>query len=190
MCVIEFDDLIDINHDRTPLLYKLREINPLFKATVYAIPGLCSVEFIKSLPDWLEVAVHGWNHTSRECEFWTESDMDLLLTQPGLKHFVKGFKAPHYVISDGCYKSLLKHDFWISDIPENNHRRPVGLRYYINGFWTRADNNWWYGHIANTAYKDNKGIVRHDGIRETFDKLVERIKFETQFKFVSESLTT
>ena len=59
--IVDFDDYSE-NLNHLGLLRKLREINPDFRCTVFAIPALGSVRFWERTPDWIELAVHGWWH--------------------------------------------------------------------------------------------------------------------------------
>lgn len=171
MLIVDFDDAYDENI-RLDLLNKLHETNPKFKCTIFAIPARCTNEFLESLPEWIEIAVHGWSHpTPTECQNWTYERMNKLLDEPVLKYFKKIFKAPGWQISDGCYQALLERDYIVADQQYNTDRRPEGLKVYELG------ENSWHGHIQN---------VCGNGIEETFNTLVERIKGETDFRFVSE----
>ncbi|MFH1231543.1 MAG: hypothetical protein V1709_08630 [Planctomycetota bacterium] len=173
MLTIEFDDF-SLNCNRLDLFAELKKINPAFKVTVYAIPALCPEAFLKSVPDYIELAVHGWAHSpAHECKLWIKEDMLNLLDKPIIKLFVKGFKAPWYAISNGCYEGLKERGYWVSDVQINKIRWPDGMKVYVN----ETDKNCWYGHLG----EHNK-----DGLKVNFSKLVERIKDEKEFKFVSE----
>lgn len=174
MVIIDFDDFCDNNH-RLDLLWQLKQANSKFRCTVFAIPAACSPEFINDLPSWVEVAVHGAKHTtSRECENWTERQMTncILGVESCSQRFVKGFRAPGWQISDGCYRVLAKRGWWVADKIVNNSRRPR-MMYYVCG----PDS--WHGHIQNVC--DN-------GLEETFDSLLEAVLDEDNFKFVSEAI--
>ncbi len=108
--------------------------------------------------------------------------MDELLDKPIIKYMVKGFKAPHYGISDGCYKSLLKRGYWVSDRKENDDRRPNNLKCYLHeSIETGLDNinkiSFWYGHLSSNLY---------DYIGKQFNVLKMVIAKERNFQFVSE----
>jgi hypothetical protein len=169
--IVDFDDFHAANH-RLDLLHLLRDANPLFRVTLFAVPGLGTDEFWDSVPEWCEVAVHGWLHPHpRECENWTyEQALDVLLSRPA--RFVNGWKSPGWQISDGTYRALIDLGFWCADQPYNDHRRPAGLPTHRLG-----DGDHWHGHIQN---------VCGNGLEETFDELLARVRAAESFDLVSE----
>jgi hypothetical protein len=182
--VCDFDDFSAENH-RYDLLLRLKAANPRFRCTVFAVPALGSDRFWEKVPRWIELAVHGWHHgwhdsppqdNPREAESWSEARMREVMEHPIVRtHFVNGFKAPGWQISDGCYYALRKAGWWVADQPYNNERRPHGLRYHLLG-----SENHWHGHIQN---------VCSNGLEETFPELLKRVQAEDEFRFVSEVLT-
>lgn len=170
--IIDFDDFSEHNH-RLDLLHELKLANPLFRCTLFAVPGLGSDAFWGSLPHWCQLAVHGWLHPdARECEHWSYERTEQLLYDPLCRFFVRGFKAPGWQISDETYRALKENGWWVADQPYNDERRPIGLRVHRLG-----DNDHWHGHIQNVC--DN-------GLEETFDILRARVQESTHFEWVSE----
>ena len=101
--------------------------------------------------------------------------MEQLLDEPIVqKHFVQGFKAPGWQISDGCYEVLLDRGWWVADQPYNDHRRPEGLRVHRLG-----DGDHWHGHIQN---------VCGNGLEETFPTVLDLVKNADSFQFISEAV--
>lgn len=174
MIVVDFDDLHEINH-KLDRLHELKRINPLFRCTAFAVPGLGSDEFWASIPRWVELAVHGWTHPdAHECSGWDRARMERLLDEPVVrKHFVNGFKAPGWQISDDCYAVLLERGWWVADQHLEDGRRPVGLRTYL---YEDGDN--WHGHIQDWG---------SNGIDESWPDLVGRVTGESEFRFASEA---
>lgn len=172
--VVDFDDFHEHNH-LLEHLHELKRINPLFRCTMFAVPGLGSDAFWGSVPRWIELAVHGWMHPSaHECEHWTREQMEELLDRPVVrKHFVNGFKAPGWQISDACYRVLLERGWWVADQHLEDGRRPAGLRTYFY-----EDDGGWHGHVQD---------VCGNGIVETWPKLREVVRDATQFQFCSEA---
>lgn len=164
--IVELDDFHEHSH-RMDLLVALREANPLFRCTVFAVPYLSPDSFLESLPDWVEVAVHGWDHRHRqECASWTRDQaVDVLLACSG--RFVDGFKATGYHYSPGLYEALLELDWWAADRGRNDDARPYGLRTY---------------RCADGAY------VRTDvgGLSEYFPLLLAKVRQAPSFELVSE----
>ncbi len=171
--IVDFDDFHATNH-RLDLFHQLRTANPLFRCTLFAIPGLGTDWFWDAVPSWCELVVHGWLHPNpRECEHWSYDEaMDHLLSAP--VKFADGFKAPGWQISDGTYTALLDLGWWVADHPENDDRRPQGLRTHVLG-----DGDHWHGHIQD---------VCGNGMEETWDELLDRVRTATSFELVSESV--
>lgn len=169
--IVDFDDFCEAEH-RLDLLHDLHEANPAFRVTLFAIPGLGSETFWQSVPDWCELAVHGWLHpTPRECEHWTYARMAQAIRHKPPR-FVEGFKAPGWQISDGCYDALQQAGWWCADHYENDQRRPEGLRTHVLN-----QGEHWHGHIPN---------VCGNGIEETWDELLERVTQAESFQLISE----
>lgn len=172
--IVDFDDFTE-RDNRLDLLHKLKQSNPAFRCTLFAIPALGSADFWNLVvPEWCELAVHGWAHPNpRECEGWTKGAMQAVMhLKP--ERFVDGFKAPGWQISDGCYEALHEGGWWVADQPYNDSRRPTGLLTHRLG-----DGDHWHGHIPN---------VCGNGIEETFPLLLKRVHVATDFQFVSEAV--
>jgi hypothetical protein len=173
--IFDWDDMHDGQH-RLDLFEALKQVNPAFRATVFAIPGLCSAAFLESLPDWLEVVPHGWLHGGpdcsdpREAENWTYERAVDALRAPS--RFVHGWKSPGWKISDGTYQALLKMGWWCADHPENDQRRPEGLRVHVLG-----GPDHWHGHIQN---------VCGNGLEETWAELLPTVANAESFELISE----
>jgi hypothetical protein len=179
-------------------LDKLHYANPAFKVTLFAIPWqmtkeLC--EWCRSNASWVELAVHGFTHSSNfECEKMTydEFDKNMRELQPMIDtYFTKGFKAPGWQISDDIYRWLLEHGWWVADQSYNNVRRfklTPGLKAYVNNggrfvAWNGEQDTEipqaWHGHTWNCV---------GNGIEETYPQVEEMVKNAGSFRFVSESL--
>lgn len=169
----DFDDFHEYNN-KLDRLNELKEINPDFRCTLFAVPGLGSPKFWESLPDWVELAVHGWVHPDPyECAQWSYGRMAELLDEPIVKEFfVRGFKAPGWQISDACYRVLFDRGWWVADQHLEDARRPLGLRAYFY-----EDGNW-HGHIQD---------VCGNGIEETWSRLTKAVRDATVFEFASEA---
>ncbi len=177
--IVDLDDFSPGNTGYT-YLYKLKQANPEFRCTLFAVPGLGSDGFWDDVPDWCELAVHGWLHgghgcpDAREAESWTyEQAMAVLLSAPA--RFVDGWKSPGWQISDGTYEALLELGWWVADQHLEDHRRPEGLPTYF--YEDSADR--WHGHIQN---------VCGNGLEETWPELLERVTMADEFQFVSEAV--
>src|SRR3954468_11037628 len=129
--------------------------------TAFAVPGLGTDAYWESLPDWIELAVHGWLHPHpREAENWTYQEASRVLDAKP-ERFVEGFKAPGWQISDGTYEALLERGWWVADQRYNDHRRPSGLRIHCEGEGDHV-----HTHVQN---------VCGNGLEELFPWLLDRV---------------
>jgi hypothetical protein len=173
--VVDFDDFHDGNH-RIDLLIRLKEINPAFRCTLFAIPRKCDHEwmlFLRRSFDWLEFAVHGDTHDSvYECADWSaERMLEAMIDRPAWA--VRGFKAPGWQISDGCYETILRQGWWVADHSDNDRRRPAGILSYVYQNYPRS----WHGHIQD---------VCGNGLEERFAELAGTAGSTDAFRFASE----
>jgi hypothetical protein len=164
---------------------KMRELKTVradFKCTLFAVPASKGPAgegpddaFWAAHPDWIELAVHGWTHPDpMECANWTIDDMRSVIDHRPSR-FVKGFKAPGWQISDGCYDALLEAGWWVADQPYNDDRRPPGLR--VHRLNVGPDH--WHGHVQN---------VCGNGLEETWDQVVALVRAAPSFEFMSEAV--
>lgn len=169
-----FDDFSEFNN-HYERLWELKTINPFFRCTVFAVPGLGSDEFWAAVPRWIELAVHGWLHPhSRECEDWSREQIEWVLDSEVVrKHFVHGWKSPGWQTSPAIYQVLLERGWWIADQHLADHLRPAGLRTYLH-----EDGPNWHGHIQDWG---------SNGINETWPQLSERVAGEDSFWWASEA---
>lgn len=139
--VVDVDDFHQDNHG-LELLDRIKREVPAFRATLFAVVGRCSQEFLdaewRPRSSWLELACHGWIHeTPRECETWDRSEssayLDTVDDSWRSEYYVRGFRAPGWQISDEMYEELLARGWWVADQRHNNGRRPLGLRTYLHG---------------------------------------------------------
>ncbi len=174
--IFDADDFHDSNH-RLDLLERLREINPRFCMTAFAVPAFTSAEFAASLPEWIELVPHGWDHGGLDCHDayeaseWTyEEAIDVLLALP--EWFEEGWKSPGWQISDGTYQALDELGWWIADQHYNDERRPPTLRVHCEG-----DGDHLHTHIQD---------VCGNGLRESWLRIQRRVDQAEYFQFISE----
>lgn len=166
------------SHDCRDALLRFKASNPDFKATLFAIPGEMTQELLnwsEENKEWVELAVHGLYHTSNyECSEinYSNFDAEMIIFEDMIEaYFVKGFKAPGWQISDNVYQWLKNNDYWIADQPYNDYLRPIGLPVY------KINNNSLHTHTWDCV---------GNGVYELNDQIVDRIKDEKEFKFISE----
>jgi len=154
-------------------MVELKKIRPDFKATLFAVPAWGSQVFWRSHPDWIELAVHGHDHHSNyECAEWGYARMvEAMLNAP--VGFVRGFKAPGWQISNGCYEALQDCNWWVADQHLEDHRRPIDLPVYLY-----EDGQNWHGHVTD---------VCGNGLNETWEHVKQLVRDADCFEFASEN---
>ena len=176
--IFDTDDFHGTNH-RLDLLQQLKDANPAFKLTAFTVPAHCPDDFLEGLPEWIEVAAHGWHHGGPDCPdpyeaaHWGYTDTIQVLNSLHPR-FVKLWKSPGWQISDGTYQALLEHGFAVADQHYNDHRRPPGLRSHCLG-----DGDHVHTHVQN---------VCGNGLEESFPMLLEKVRAAESFEFVSEAV--
>lgn len=172
--IVDFDDFQQSEH-RLDLLHRLKDANPAFKCTLFAIPGNTNPDWWDTVPEWCELALHGEFHPHpREAEDWTyDKAMSVLTAKP--ERFVDGFKAPGWQISDDTYRALADLGWWVADQPYNDDRRPDILVHRLGD----GPGLHIHGHIPD---------VCGNGIAETFDMLLHFVSAASEFRFVSEAV--
>lgn len=179
------------SHDCRDQLLRLKELNPAFKATLFAIPAEMTMELQQwcgQNSDWIELAVHGFLHSSNyECEKWEYDQMEAAMSivrQMGC--FNKIFRAPGWQISDDCIKWLQEKGWILCDQGYNDDRRPAYMNAYVNydgqfkvlpKVGNSRDVDAYHGHTWNVGW---------NGIYEDYDKVSGLVKKAKEFKFVSE----
>lgn len=143
---VDLDDFSEYNHS-LDLLLKIKEKIPGFKVTLFTVVGNCTEKFLVNLSElkWLDLVPHGMFHRSnRECESWSRERALEYLKFCSELPLKRGFKAPGWQISDGCYQALLERGYWVMDQTYNNPRRPPDLPAYL----VESPGNL-HGHIGN-----------------------------------------
>lgn len=180
------------SHDCRDQLFRLKKINEDFKATLFAVPAEMTLELIKwcrDNNDWIELAVHGFTHSSNyECDKWTYDQMDsAMATTSQFAAFVPIFRAPGWQISDDCLRWLADHNWVVADQHYNNDRRPESLNAFVNtnGVFTANSEEVkaYHGHVWNVG---SVGSVPANGIYEDFDNVQKLVKEADNFQFISE----
>jgi hypothetical protein len=171
----DFDDFTSSPNSRWEKFLELKQINPAFKVDLFCIPegyGGCPDEFVTSLPDWVEVCLHGRHHTGHECEQWTkETTIELFKEYEQKPRWAHIFKAPGWWVSTGVMEACLERNWILAHTPEWKIKPIKGLRWYDHTLEGRE-----HGHIAGCG----------NGIGQIWDYWSKRILDFTEFKFISE----
>lgn len=175
------------SHDCRDQLDKLHTLNPAFKCTLFAIPAEMTWELYEWCvlnSGWVELAWHGFFHGSNyECEKMSYESFDAAMSvfRERYGFFVNGFRAPGWQISDDIYRWLKDNGWWVADQGYNDHRRPEGLKAYVN-----YDGAFKVGEMEIPTYHGHVWDVGWNGIYEDFDKVKSLVESTNEFKFVSE----
>jgi hypothetical protein len=134
--IVDLDDLHHGNvEDSIRRLERIREQVPGFLVTLFTIPGRMTLGDLKTVwaIPWISMVPHGFLHdSSRECEAWSRDRMAAAIDiYQAMGHMARGFKAPGWQISDGCYEALAAAGYWVADQTYNDSRRPASLPVYL-----------------------------------------------------------
>ena len=188
--ILDLDDLCDTNDPLTTLLL-LKERDPGFKCTLFAIPTRCGDQLYRSYDqyrDWIQLGVHGWRHARHECLAWTseETQDKLQLALQIYPSFARIFKAPNWEICDEVYDGCKAAGFAVADHIRNIAILPHDMPHYIYNMRLRNDAFIrMHGHIQDWG---------GTGLREGANgKLVNErylLPIGTQYSFASEAVTS
>lgn len=171
--VMDFDDLCDTN-DPMDALKRLKDRDPNFKVTLFAIPSRCGGGLLAkydSERDWISLGVHGWRHSRHECLAWTseETEEKLGIALSIYPNFARIFKAPNWEICDEVYKGLKSSGFVVADHIRNVEIMPHDQPNYIYNIRLRGDKyQRAHGHIqpwAGTGLTEN---ANGNGVNEAY----------------------
>lgn len=211
--IVEADDFED-NWARNGFNFLLywKTKYPKFKITLYTIPNRTSPGMLQMLeqfvygtsqyPRWIELAVHGWDHTSNfECYGWdyerTQMFMKRLTTVGRFVNiYTKNFKAPGWTITptvypagehdliqkdkQGVYKALRDMDYMICDRHYNKEIRPEGTKIIC----IDCNPDIVHFHTWNVPSGDPNGRNGFQDVEEAFGVPWDQ---ETDFYFMSEA---
>jgi hypothetical protein len=114
--VFDIDDLCD-DFDPIDELIELKERFPKLKVTAFAIPSRCDEDLVKdyrAIP-WIELAVHGYHHSSMECATWSKEEAASKLEELENLGWAKVFKAPGWQMSPGLYEALAERRWTLAE---------------------------------------------------------------------------
>lgn len=152
--ILDFDDLMDGN-DPLDVLEILKDRDPNFKVTLFAIPTRCSeflLEKYKTRSDWIELGIHGWRHSRHECLAWTSEETveKLHLARAIYPGFAPVFKAPNWEMCDEVYQGLMTEKVIVADHIRNLEICPQQAPQYVYNRRVRHDPyQRIHGHIQN-----------------------------------------
>lgn len=201
LAIVESDDTED-HYERNGLnfLFYWKAKYPKFKITLFTIPSKTSREMVSLLKrneDWIELAVHGFTHSSNfECYDWDYEKTKDLMYNLASRGYVKNFKAPGWTITpDLCgyparedqliskdkqavYKALHDLGFVVTDRHYNRERRVEGGKYIC------VDCN---PDIVHMHTWDMPQGADPNGYRQVEELQGVPWNYDTQFYFLSEA---
>ena len=193
--ILEIDDITtDRWRETKEYVYKLKEVHPKLRVTLWVIPALCSYPYVIDEiinEDWIEWGFHGefhwreeWGNVVKiggECDKWNYIKTNSFIKRYSLYRFCDnfnhGFKAPWYYIKGDALRCLKDNEFFVAIHRRYTQDIPKGLKIY--------------------DYKDYEGSIRlhiqdncieKDGIRENFERLKDTFNENTVFEFVSQNV--
>lgn len=207
IAIVEADDFQDLySRNGLNILFYWKAKYPNFKITLFTIPDRTSKEFfdlVNKHSDWIEFAMHGWNHESNyECWSWNDYMIEAYIKRVenkfGYPGFKKIFKAPGWQITDKysgyianetlpvakdpqiVYKSLIKNNYIILDRHYNKPARPEGSKIVC----VDCNSNIVHMHTWNMETGDING---RNGFQQVEEEHGVPWDSETTFKFISEA---
>lgn len=187
--VLDFDDLMDGN-DPLDALTVLKERDPGFKVTLFAIPTRCSDELLKKYDErreWIQLGIHGWRHSRHECLAWTseETEEKVALATQRYPGYARLFKAPNWELDLEVYAGLTNAGLAVADHIRNIEILPVNQRHYIYNMKIRNDRfQRLHGHIQDWGGTGLTEKPNGHGVNPAYV-----LPVGTQYGFVSEAVT-
>lgn len=212
--IVEADDFQDkYNRNGLSELFYWKAKYPKFKITLFTIPNRTSLNMLRLIfqhCDWIELAVHGWDHESNfECYNWsydkTKSFMDRVKKindswdNDYFIHYKKIFKAPGWTITggyngypphesspialdpQGVYRALIDMDYVVFDRHYNKPARPEGEKIVC----VDCNPNIVHMHTWDMETGDKNG---RNGFRQVEEEQGVPWDQDTEFFFVSEAI--
>ncbi len=124
--ILTLDDF-SVVQNRLDLLLKLKECFPNFKISMFTIPIDKPMDYgpylirhdllqeVKKHLDWIQIIPHGLHHDGRETMRWNKEQFRNEIAPQIVEAFeadglpfVKGYKSPHYTMSEGVKAALVE----------------------------------------------------------------------------------
>jgi|CXWL01.1.fsa_nt_gi hypothetical protein len=187
--IFSLDDFYDgYKNNAMNYLWYLKSLYPKFKVTLFTIPNRLSesgINLMKRNADWIEYAIHGWDHDQNEVDSWDEKRCREVLDKcESLNIFTKGFKAPNWVSTDIMRRVLLERGYWSAE-HHRDHEHAVG---FFSGLRIHCLCNRFAIH-GHTWDLNNPDPSFNNGIRQLIEEQGMQFDDKTDFKFISELWT-
>lgn len=180
MILVDFDDF----HGSCNLtdLFRLKDMYPKFKVTLFTIPSQCSIRFLRDVSKltWVQMAIHGIRHSPLEFKKMSYNRCASILVEFKKGFYVKGFKAPHWQYSRESMAWLRDNDFWVAVHLKTDEHVPVlpqRIRYYN---FMESPHDCWHGHMIWDA--------SGNALASNLSHLLEKWDRDADFGFVNDAV--
>lgn len=166
MKVVDMDDFYLDPANGLNWLFYLKGKYPTFKITLFTVPLRSTIPFLKEVKklDWIELAVHGFQHDEKETYTLTKAEMQKYLNDLEKDNlYVKGFKGANWKVSENLIDILRGRGYWLA--VKETFADPIKQ-------WPLTDPRVTHGHIWMMETHNKEGKLNFGE--------------ETDFRFISE----
>lgn len=183
---VSLDDFCDdYKNNAMNYLWWLKSKYPTFRVTLFSIPARISLSggyLVGQNSNWMQLAVHGWNHDHEEVAAWDEARCNQVLDDAEkMGIFVKGFKAPNWAMTDVMRKVLLDRGYWLAEHHDNHDH--VANNFPKLRLYCLCNPLCMHGHTWDLP---NKELEFRNGIRQWIEERGLPFNEDTEFLFVDE----
>jgi hypothetical protein len=175
--VVNIDDFCDSEWPIMNCLFTLKERYPDFKVTLFTIPFRTSHAHLSDAKKagWIEVAVHGFNHSPQEMLTLSKEDIIKGFSRIDFSMFVRGFRAPYWLMNEMVIECCNEFRMWLAIHHTKNPDSWKDLAKYGYYYPRDMDNfECWYAHTYN--------------IKDELPNLLKKWSPDQEFAFVSEAV--
>ena len=154
--IISLDDLWEGN-DYWEEFEKLHQEFPELKITFFVIVGKCSDEFLKKVSrSWTELVFHCWSHHRKDWLGWSKEEAKEKLVEYQKYGFAKGFKAPHWRVTNEIIEACNELGFWVcSATTVKIDAKKCWYTYPVTGLTQYDKYDEFYGHLQDEELVKN-----------------------------------
>lgn len=167
--VMDMDDFYIDPANGMNWLFYLKAKYPTFKVTLFTIPLRSTVSWLREVKqlDWIELAVHGFQHDEEETFNLSAAQMNMYLDAiEETNLYTKGFKGANWKVSEELIAILKQRGYWLAVKEKIVDQIPQ---------WPLTDERAIHGHIWMMETHNKEGILE--------------FKDETDFRFISEVIS-
>jgi hypothetical protein len=187
--IFNLDDFCQdsMTYRRWKILNDIKAKYPDFRVTMFTIPMRCSWKWLRMVKfdyPWIENAVHGTDHSIQDT-YLRGGAARRISEVYDPEFYVKGFKAPKWLVGEESYNDLRRCGFWVatnkshvftSDHDSLNYRYDSGKELIKDTLYDNKDFISFHGHITESP----------NGIENLEQMILDMWESDQQFKFISE----